>query len=60
MKPFQFTRQADQDVDEIWEYISADNVEAAGRVPKSEPSQIIRVLHAARDVQSILSLPWEE
>jgi plasmid stabilization system protein ParE len=98
MKRFILTRRAKQDVNEIWDYIADDNIEAADRVldaldnailklaknpgighfreeladkrhrfflvysylivyrHETKPVQIIRVLHAARDVQSILGL----
>jgi plasmid stabilization system protein ParE len=32
MKPFVLTPRAEQDLNEIWEYIADDNVEAADRV----------------------------
>jgi plasmid stabilization system protein ParE len=96
MKRFILTRRAKQDVNEIWDYIADDNIEAADRVldaldnamfklaknpgighfreeladrrhrffvvysylivyrHETKPVQIIRVIHAARDVQSIL------
>jgi toxin ParE1/3/4 len=95
MKPFVLTPRAEQDLNEIWEYIADDNVEAADRVvrawnepsasspvaghrpserrprrrrhrfflvysylivyrPETKPLQVIRVLHAARDVQTLL------
>lgn len=94
--PFVLTPRAEQDLDEIWEYIAADNITAADRVLdkieetfdklalspgighyredladkrhrfhlvfsylivyrwEMKPLQIIRILHAARDVQAIL------
>jgi plasmid stabilization system protein ParE len=100
--PFVLTPRAEQDLHEIWEYIAADNIEAADRVLdkigqtlerlsrnpgvghyredladkrhrfqlvysylivyrwEARPLQIIRVLHAARDVQAILSFGSEE
>lgn len=102
MKLCQLTWQAEQDVDQVWECIADDNVDAADRVldrlteafqqladnpgighyreelggtlcrfwlvysylivylPKSDPLQIVRVVHAARDVQGILGLPAED
>ena len=96
MKRFILTPRAKQDVNDIWDYIANDNIEAADRVldalnnaviklaknpgighwraeltdrrhrfllvysylivyrHETKPLQIIRVLHAARDVQSIL------
>lgn len=93
---------AKQDIDDIWDYIADDNIEAADRVldalettivklaknpgighwreeltdkrhrffpvysylivyrHETKPLQIIRVLHAARDVQSILGLVPDE
>lgn len=102
MKRFVLTLLAEQDLNEIWEYIGDDSVEAANRVlgkieaaiyrlaehpglghlredladsrhrfylvyfylivfrPGTDPLQIIRILHAARDVQTILSLAAEE
>ena len=98
MKRFILTPRAKQDVNDIWDYIANDNIEAADRVldalvnamiklaknpgmghrrdeltdtrhrfllvysylivyrHETKPLQIIRVLHAARDVQSILGL----
>ncbi len=102
MKRFVLTPLAEQDLNEIWEYIGDDSVEAANRVlskieaaiyrltehpglghlredladsrhrfylvysylivfrPGTDPLQVIRVLHAARDVQTILDLTTEE
>jgi plasmid stabilization system protein ParE len=102
MKRYVLTQSAKRDVNDIWEYIAADNIEAAGRVldalesamlklaknpsighwreeladkrhrfflvhsylivyrHEAEPLQIVRVLHAARDVQSILGLSPDE
>ena len=102
MNRFILTPRAQQDVNDIWDYIANDNIEAAGRVldaldnamiklaknpgighrrdeltdkrhrfllvysylivyrHETKPLQIIRVLHAARDVQSILGLAPEE
>ena len=96
MKRFILTPRAKQDVNDIWDYIANDNIEAADRVldaldnamirlatnpgighwrdeltdkrhrfllvysylivyrHATKPLQIIRVLHAARDVQSML------
>ena len=102
MKRFILTPRANQDVNDIWDYIADDNIEAADRVlealdkamvrlaknpgighfreepmdkrhrfflvysylivyrHETKPLQIIRVLHAARDVQSILGLVPDE
>jgi toxin ParE1/3/4 len=102
MKRFILTPRAQQDVNDIWDYIANDSIEAAGRVldalenamiklaknpgighrrdeltgnrhrlllvysylivyrHETKPLQIIRVLHAARDVQSILGLTADE
>jgi plasmid stabilization system protein ParE len=102
MKRFVLTPRARQDVDDIWDYIANDNIEAADRVlealeeamfklakspgmghwreeltdkrhrfflvysylvvyrHETKPLQIIRVLHASRDVQSILGLSPDE
>ena len=102
MKRFVLTPRARQDVNDIWDYIASDNIEAADRVldalekamgklsktpgighwreelidkrhrfflvysylvvyrHATRPLQIIRVLHAARDVQSILGLTPDE
>jgi plasmid stabilization system protein ParE len=102
MKRFVLTPRAKQDVNDIWEYIADDSIEAADRVldaldnamvklakspgighwreeltdkrhrfflvysylivyrHETKPLQIIRVLHAARDVQSILGLTPDE
>src|SRR5438094_369007 len=102
MKRFILTPSAMQDVNDIWDYIAGDNIQAAGRVldalenamgelaknpgighwreeltgkrhrffpvytyliiyrPETRPLQIIRVLNAARDVQSILGLMPDE
>jgi toxin ParE1/3/4 len=101
-KGFILTPGARQDVNDIWDYIADDNIEAADRVldaleaamiklarnpgmghwreeladkrhrfflvysylivyrHETKPLQIIRVLHAARDVQSILRLTQDE
>ena len=102
MKRFILTPRARQDVNDIWDYIANDNIEAADRVldaldnamfklaknpgighrrdeladkrhrfllvysylivyrHETKPVQIIRVLHAARDVQSIFALAPEK
>jgi len=102
MKRFILTPRAKQDVNDIWDYIANDNIEAADRVldaldnamirlatnpgighwrdeltdkrhrfllvysylivyrHKTKPLQIIRVLHAARDVQSMLGPAQDE
>src|SRR5580693_1853914 len=98
MKLFVITPRAKEDVNDIWDYIADDSIEAADRVldalddamvnvsktpgighwreeltdkrhrfflvysylvvyrHETKPLQIIRVLHASRDVQSILGL----
>src|ERR1700686_2758257 len=98
MKRFLLTPLAKQDISGIWDYIAADNIEAADRVlealeqamhnlarnpgighwreeqtdkrhrlflvysylivyrHETRPLQIIRVLHAGRDVQTLLVL----
>ncbi len=56
---FVLTPLAKQDLDDTWEYIADDSVEAADRVLQAKPLQIIRVLHAAHDVQGILGFPPE-
>jgi len=98
MKLFLLTPRAEQDLNEIWEYIAEDSVAAANRVLtalektigrlaknpgighvreeladrrhhffpvysylivyrfETKPLQVIRVLHAASDVQTILGL----
>jgi len=102
MKRFILTPRANQDVNDIWDHIANDNIEAADRVLKAleeamlrlaknpgmghwreeltdkrhrfllvysylvvyrcgtKPLRIIRVLHASRDVQSILGLSPDE
>jgi antitoxin ParD1/3/4/toxin ParE1/3/4 len=102
MKRFILTPRAKQDVNDIWDYIANDNIEAADRVidaldnamiklaknpgmghrrdeltdkrhrfllvysylivyrHETKPLQIVRILHAARDVQSILGLASDE
>jgi plasmid stabilization system protein ParE len=102
MKRYVLTPSAKKDVNDIWDYIAADNIEAADRVldalesamvrlaknpsighwrdeladkrhrfwlvysylivyrHEAKPLQIVRVLHAARDVQSILGLSPDE
>ena len=102
MKRYVLTSAAKQDVNDIWDYIASDNIEAADRVldglesamnklaknpdlghwredladkrhrfwlvysylivyrHETKPLQIVRVLHAARDVQNILGLSPEE
>jgi toxin ParE1/3/4 len=98
MKGYVLTPSAERDINDIWDYIANDNIEAADRVldalesamlrlakhpgighwreeladkrhrfflvysylivyrHESKPIQVVRVLHAARDVQSILGL----
>jgi antitoxin ParD1/3/4/toxin ParE1/3/4 len=98
MKKFILTQHARQDVNDIWDYIASDSIEAADRVLEAlddamiklaknpgighwredltderhrfflvysylivyryetKPLQVIRILHAARDIQSILGL----
>jgi toxin ParE1/3/4 len=102
MKRLVLTPRAKQDINDIWDYIADDNIEAADRVldaldnailklatnpgighfreeladkrhrffmvysylivyrHETKPVQIIRVLHAARDVQTILGLAPDE
>lgn len=102
MKRYVLTPSAKRDVNEIWDYIANDSIEAADRVldalesamiklakspgighwreeladqrhrfllvysylivyrHEAKPLQIVRVLHAARDVQSILGLSQDE
>ena len=102
MKGFVLTPPAKKDVNDIWDYIADDNLDAADRVlhaletamvklaknpatghwreelsdkrhrfflvysylivyrHETKPLQIIRVLHASRDVQSILGLASNE
>ena len=101
MKSLVFTPLAARDLNEIWEYLASDNLQAADHVldalkkalrglaknpgkghwrddladrrhrfflvysylivyrPETKPMQVIRVLHASRDVQSLLDLPSE-
>ncbi len=98
MKKFVLTKRAKLDIDEIWDYLAADNIAAAERVitalqgatirigknpgighwreeladkrhrfflvysylivyrENTKPLQIIRVLHANRDIRSLLGL----
>jgi toxin ParE1/3/4 len=102
MTPFVLTSLAEQDLSDIWDYIAADNLDAALRVLEAletamyrlasnpgighmreeladrrhrfflvysylivyrleaRPLQVVRVLHAARDIESILNLTPEE
>ena len=102
MKRYVLTPSAKRDVNDIWDYIARDNIEAADRVlddlesamvklaknpgvghwreeladkrhrfllvysylivyrHEAKPLQIVRVLHAARDVQSIFGLSPDE
>lgn len=102
MKRYVLTPSAKRDVNDIWDYIANDNIEAADRVldalesamvklaknpgighwreeltdkrhrfwlvhsylivyrHEAKPLQIVRVLHAARDVQSLLGLSPDE
>ena len=102
MKRYILTPRAKRDVNEIWDYIANDNIEAADRVldalesamvklaknpgighwreeladkshrfwlvysylivyrHEAKPLQIVRVLHAARDVQSLLGFSPDE
>ena len=101
MKSFVFTPLAARDLNEVWDYVASDSIEAADRVldaletalrglaknpgkghwrddladrrhrfflvysylivyrPETNPMQVIRVLHASRDIQSLLDLPSE-
>jgi plasmid stabilization system protein ParE len=101
MKAFVFTPLAARDLNEIWDYLASDNIQAADRVlvalekalhrlaknpgqghrredladrrhrfflvysylivyrSETKPMQVIRVLHASRDIQSLLDLPSE-
>jgi plasmid stabilization system protein ParE len=102
MKRYVLTPRAKRDINDIWDYIANDSIEAADRVIdalewamiklakrpgighwreeladkrhrfllvysylivyryESKPLQIVRVLHAARDMQSILGLSRDE
>jgi plasmid stabilization system protein ParE len=102
MKRYVLTPSAKRDINDIWDYIAADSIEAADRVLdalesamiklakspgighwreeladkrhrlflvysylivyryETKPLQIVRVLHAARDVQSILAWSPDE
>jgi plasmid stabilization system protein ParE len=102
MTRFVLTPLAEQDLNDIWDYLAARNIAAADRVlraleraierlvrrpglghlredladrrhrfplvysylivyrPETKPLQIIRVLHAARDVQELLDLRSDE
>jgi len=99
MTPFVLTPAATRDLEEIWDYLAADNRTAAERVlnkieaameklartpgighlredladrrhrfflvysylivyrPEARPLQVIRVLHASRDVRNLLKTP---
>jgi plasmid stabilization system protein ParE len=101
MKAFVFTPLAARDLNEIWDYLASDSIQAADRVlvalkkalhrlaknpgqghwredpadrrhrfflvysylivyrSETKPMQVIRVLHASRDIQSLLDLPSE-
>jgi antitoxin ParD1/3/4/toxin ParE1/3/4 len=101
MKSFVVTPLAARDLNEIWDYLATDNIQAADRVldalvkalrglaknpgkghwkddladrrhrfflvysylivyrPETKPMQVIRVLHASRDIQTLLDLPSE-
>jgi plasmid stabilization system protein ParE len=56
MKRFILTPRAKQDVSDIWDYIADDSIYRH----EMKPLQVIRVLHAARHVQSILGLSPDE
>jgi antitoxin ParD1/3/4/toxin ParE1/3/4 len=99
MKAFVLTPLAARDLNEIWDYLASDSIQAADRVldalekalhglaknpgtghwredladrrhrfflvysylivyrPETKPMQVIRVLHASRDIQALLDLP---
>ncbi len=101
MKAFVLTLLAARDLNEIWDYLASDSIEAADRVlgaleralhglaknpgkghwredladrrhrfflvysylivyrPETKPVQVIRVLHASRDIQALLHFPSE-
>lgn len=102
MRSYVLTAGAEKDVNDIWDYIAFDSIEAADRVltalesamiklagnpgighwreeladkrhrfwlvdsylivyrHQATPLQIVRVLHAARDVRSVLGLSFDE
>lgn len=102
MKRFVLTRQAEQDLNDIWDYLAAGSIEAAGRVldaleeailrlsrnpglghwredladkrhrfylvysylivyrHEQKPLPVVRILHAAQDVQKLLGLATDE
>jgi plasmid stabilization system protein ParE len=71
MSLYLFTPQATHDLLDIWNFIARDNPQAADRVqaaciprlsnylivyaPEEKPLQIIRILHGARDLPSVLT-----
>jgi toxin ParE1/3/4 len=101
VKAFVLTPLAARDLNEIWDYLASDSIEAADRVldalekalyglaknpgtghsredladrrhrfflvysylivyrPETKPMQVIRVLHASRDIQTLLDFPSE-
>ena len=80
MKRYVLTPSAKRDVNDIWDYIANDSIEAADRVldalesamvklaktpavghwHEAKPLQFVRILHAARDVQSVLGTSPDE
>ena len=59
---FELTKRALRDLQEIWEFVSADNFDAADRVLEEfyqalsalAEMPVIRILHGKRDVKSVL------
>ena len=72
MTPFDLTPLAKRDLDDIWDYIAEDNVQAADRVLDALDNAMTKLaktpgighwredltdkLHAARDLQNLLDL----
>jgi plasmid stabilization system protein ParE len=60
MKRFILTPRAKQDVNDIWDYIANDNIEAADRVLDAMENAMIKLPKkpgiAARDVRGVLGL----
>jgi plasmid stabilization system protein ParE len=59
--PFEFTRQAIEDLDAIWRFIAKDSPDAADRVeyvivyrPETAPLQVLAVLHSKCNLKHVL------
>jgi plasmid stabilization system protein ParE len=48
---------AAQDLDDLWEFIASNNLDAADRIiyhPETSPLEIVRILRGSRDIPSLI------